>query len=479
MNVLLIQPPHEYEGKDRDQVFFPIGLGYIARVLLDEGHYVEVLDLHAVRMPLDQVLDVIRNNSFDVLGISAMSTQYNYVRRLAGAIKEIDNSIKIILGWVLSTYSYESILEHTEVDICVIGEGEVTIKELLKNLDNYKSIDGIAFKKDGVVIKNKDRQYIQDLDTLPLPPYHLFPMEIYINNLNVIGAGEKLRTINISIGRGCPYNCNFCSKSFSGFRLRSVDSVIKEIEYLKDNYAIEGMAFADECLVIRRDRVLELCEKISAMRVVWNCQGRVNLVDEKLLCKMKSAGCTAIGYGIESGSQKILNAMNKKITTDQAKSAILATRKAGLYPVIQMMFGYPGEDEETIRETIRFFQEIDHPGCEFSPTTPLPGSALWLYSLDTGFIKGEKEFLEKLEGGYMPDAPVLVNYTDFSTAQLRTIRENMERRIRRNYIRRHPLHTLREYANRLLFNLRTYGTVTTLNKILGKLGRRPRIAAEQ
>ena len=434
MNVLLIQPPNYYDGKKREQIFFPIGLGCIARALLDEGYEVEVLDVHASHMSFSQITDIIKKKSFSVVGISAMSTQYNYVERLAEEIKTIHSAITVILGWVLSTYSYQIVLENTKVDICVIGEGESTIRELLRNLDNYESIDGIAFKKDSFVVRNKDRKYIENLDTLPLPAYHLFPMEKYISNMNLIGANKKLRTMNVSTGRGCPYNCKFCSKSFSGLRLRSIGNVIDEIKYLKNNYAIEGIAFTDECLVIKRDRVLELCEKTQEMKLAWHCQGRVNLVDDELLLKMRSAGCTAVGYGVESGSQKILDAMNKKVTVSQAKRAILATQRAGLYPVIQMMFGYPGEDEATLRETVNFFREIDHPGCDLSPTTPLPGSALWQYSLDKGFIKNEKAFLEKLEGGYMPDAPILVNYTDFPTEQLHEIRKKTEKLIRKRYV---------------------------------------------
>jgi radical SAM superfamily enzyme YgiQ (UPF0313 family) len=275
--------------------------------------------------------------------------------------------------------------------------------------------------------------------------------------------------MNVSIGRGCPYSCNYCSKSFSGSRLRSVNNVIDEIKYLKNNYEIEGIGFTDECFVTKRDMVWELCEKIQEMNLAWYCQGRVNLVDAELLLKMKSAGCTAVGYGIESGSQKILDAMNKKATVNQAKKAILETQKAGLYPVIQMMFGYPGEDRKTLRETVSFFREIDHPGCELSPTTPLPGTGLWKYSLNKGFIKSEKEFLEKLEGGYMPDAPILVNYTIFPTEQLNSIRKKTERLIKRNYVMRHPFFIFQDYIRRLYSNLKSYGVEATFKKVMHAL----------
>ena len=400
MNVLLVQPPNHYHGKNREQVFFPTGMGYIARAIIDEGHEVEVLDVHESQISFEQITGIIRQKSFDIVGISAMSTHYNYVRRLAEAVKKVSSDTLIILGWVLSTHSYHVVLENTEVDICVIGEGEITIKELLRSFGNYDAIDGIAFKKDGRIVKNNDRKYVKNLDTLPWPAYHLFPMEEYITNLNVIGSDKAVRTMNVPTGRGCPYNCNFCSKSFSGTRVRSISDVIKEIQYLKDNYQIEGVIFADECLVTRRSRVLELCDRIRELELNWHCQGRVNLVDEEVLLSMKSAGCKAIGYGFESGSQKILDAMNKKATISQAKKAIFETERAGLYPIFQMMFGYPGEDKETIRETIDFFKDIGHPGCDFSPTTPLPGTELWRYSLERGLIRNEKDFLEKLEGGY-------------------------------------------------------------------------------
>jgi len=469
MNILLIQPPHYYEGKDREVKFFPIGLGYIAKAIIEEGHTVKVLDINAAHIPRNQVADIIKTNSFEVIGISAMSTQYNYVKWLAETIKMIDSDIVIILGGLLSTYSYRVVLENTHVDICVIREGEITIKELLRNLNKYEAVDGTAFNKNGVIVKNNGRKYMKNLDTLTYPAYELFPMEKYINSLNVIGVDKKLRTINLIIGRGCPYNCNFCSKSYEGIRLRSIDSIIEEIKYLKENYAIEGIGFVDECLVINRDRIWELCEKIQKIKLAWSCQGRANLVDDELLFKMKSAGCTAVGYGIESGSQKILDAMNKKTTVKQAKQAILATQKAGLCPVIQMMFGYPGEDEETLQETVNFFRDIDHPGSELSPTTPLPGSKLWQDSLNKGFIKSEREFLEKLEGGYMSDAPILVNYTAFPTEQLNLIRNKTEQQIKRNYMVRHPFLVSKDYIRRLNFNLESYGIKATLIKVMRRL----------
>ncbi|PIR94019.1 hypothetical protein COT97_03575 [Candidatus Falkowbacteria bacterium CG10_big_fil_rev_8_21_14_0_10_39_11] len=401
MKVLLIQPTNHYDGHSRSAAFFPIGMGYIAGALIEAGHEVEIFDINAYDIGKDEVLEKLVNMKFDMVGISTMSTQYNYVKWLTFELKKINSETKIILGWVLASYNYNEVLHNTDVDVCVVGEGELTVKELLANINDYENVSGIAFKRGDEIVVNKSREYISDLKNTPSVPYHLFPVDLYIDTINVIGVKGKRRTINISTGRGCPFNCRFCSKSFSGVRLRSIDDVISEIKMLKEKYQIEGVFFTDECLVISRQRVVELCEKIKPLNVEWSCQGRVNLVDRELLLMMKDSGCRAVGYGVESGSQKILREMNKNTLVKQAIEAIKMTEEVGLEPIIQMMFGYPGEDRYTLQETVDFFTAIDHPGTELCPTTPLPGTYLWTWCKEKGLITDEAVVLEQLDGGYM------------------------------------------------------------------------------
>jgi anaerobic magnesium-protoporphyrin IX monomethyl ester cyclase len=470
MNVLLIQPPHYYSDKTRMPAFFPIGLGYIARVLLDAGHNIEVLDIYAHQYKNEEVAQKLKEIDFDIVCISAMSTQYNYTKWLTAQIKRMDMNTKIILGGALATFSPHIVLENTDVDVCVIGEGERTITELLERIRDLKEVKGIYFKEDGRIAKTPIREYIEEIDTIPFPAYDLFPIEIYLKNSFVIGVSGPIRikTASIISGRGCPFSCNFCSKVFSGLRLRSINNIIEELKYLKRRLKIEGAFFNDELAIVNKKRVYELCDKISQLDIKWNCQGRVNNVDIDLLCYMKRAGCTAIGYGIESGSQKILDAMNKRVTVRQAEQAIKDTVKAGLHPVVQLMFGYPGETKDTIQETIDFFRRVDSPGDAFSPVTPLPGTELWKYTLNMGLIKDEKTLLEQLDGGYMPDAHVLVNYTSFSDDELSTLRRDTEREIIANYYRKHPVRFLRYF----LFNIKSYvkshGYLNTIKRIFTK-----------
>ncbi|MDD5773368.1 MAG: radical SAM protein [bacterium] len=470
MKILLIQPPHYYLGKSRSPSFFPIGMGHIAKVLLNSGHTVEILDIYAYQYTNEEVIKRLEKSVNDIVCISSFSTQYNYVKWIAQQIKKMDPHKKIIVGGALATFNSRVLLETTDVDICVIGEGEITIKELIENFDNLKNVKGICFKeKQGEILTTLTREYIKNLDEIPFPAYELFPMEIYINNLNVEGIKEKLRTANIICGRGCPYSCYYCSKVFSGVRLRSVDNFIKEISWLKDKYKIEGVFFNDELLIVNKKRTIELCERLADLKIKWNCQGRVNTLDPEILRIMKKSGCTAVGYGIESGSQRILDAMNKKVSVRQAKEIIIETKKAGLYPMIQMMFGYPGEDMQTLNETVNFFKEIDDPGTNLNYTTPLPGTKLWEYTLQKGLIKDEKYLLENLEGGYSSDAPFLVNYTDFPNDHLETVRETIQKKIRRNYIKRHPLKIFLHNVNRLFTSLHTHGIRITFTKIIRKL----------
>ncbi|HCC23208.1 TPA: hypothetical protein DF272_03450 [Candidatus Falkowbacteria bacterium] len=471
MKILLIQPPNQYEGHSRGTAFFPIGLGYVAGALLEAGHEVQIFDINAYDYSKTEVLSRLNEFQFDVIGISAMSTQYNYVKWLAAEIKKQRPDIKIILGWVLASYNYPEVLNHTAVDICVIGEGENTIKELMSNFDNLNIVDGIAYREAGKITVNNNRRYIENLSQTPRVPYELFPMEIYIGMINVIGVKQKKRTINISTGRGCPFNCHFCSKSFSGVRLRSIDEVMSEIAELKQQYQIEGVFFTDECLVFSRPRILDLCSKIKPLNLVWSCQGRVNLVDKELLTVMKEAGCRAVGYGVESGSQEILRAMNKNTLVKQAVEAIKMTDEVGLEPIIQMMFGYPGENEKTLQETVDFFTAIDHPGTELCPTTPLPGTYLWQWCKEKGLITDEKEALEKLESGYMPDAVdgFQINFTDFPADKLREVRLAAEAQIRRNYIRRHPIKSTIMFVDKVFRFIKRFGIKKTIKKISQKL----------
>lgn len=417
--------------------------------MLEEGHEVNILDINALGLSDAAVIDYISSASFDVAAISALSTQYRYVKWLASQIKKKDKRRKIILGWVLATHSSQAVLRNTDVDICVIGEGENTVKELLSNLENPSDVKGIMYKDGTTITLNPSRKYIEELDTLPMIPYDLFPVDAYIDSLSRT-ASPRERAINIICGRGCPYNCSFCSKTFSGVRLRSIEKVIEEIKYLQSKYAIERIIFADELLAINKKRVLELCEAIAPLQISWSCQGRINLVDEKLLRGMKDAGCTAIGYGVESGSQAILDRMNKKIDIAKAVEIINLTKRIGLIPVLQFIFGYPGENRETIRETIDFFRKIDEPSIEFSPLTPLPGTDIWQYSVQEKLITDEAAFLERLEGGYMPDAPTLANFTSFSDRELVRLRKWSEKQIRFNYIRRHPFYVLGKIRDKLL-----------------------------
>lgn len=463
MKVLLINLPNRYQDKSRKEVFFPVGLGYIAGALIEEKHEVTVLDIYALDLPEEKVASIIRDAEFDVVGISAMSTQYKYTKWISSEIKKSHKDKKIILGWVLATHSAEIVLKTTDVDICVIDEGEHTIKELLASLDRLTGVRGIAYKNYGKVEVTPRRDQIKELGLLPRIPYEIFPMDIYIDSLSRCGVTKKQRTINISCGRGCPYDCTFCSKSFFGTRLRPVKDIIEEIVFLKARYNIERIFFSDELLVINKARIMEICENIAPLKINWSCQGRINLVDEEILLRMKQSGCTAIGYGVESASQKILNAMNKRINVEKAEEIIKLTKKVGLTPIIQYTFGYPGEDRETIKNTIDFFDRIDESSIQLSPITPLPGSKLWKYCVDNNIVQDEVAFMEKLEGGYMPDSPTMVNFTSFTNEELNRLRSWSENQIRLNYIKKHPLHAFGLIKKKLMEE----GFSGTYKKIMG------------
>lgn len=453
---MLIQPPHHYGGWERFPRSFPLGLAYIAKSVLNAGHKVEVFDIWAHKYTKEEVLKRIKNLDCDLIGIGALSTQYAYTKWLIKELKNI-NGCPIVVGNALATLTPEIVLNHTQADICVIGEGEFTFNNLIENLNKLEKVNGIHFRHDGEVVKNKPQDYVKDLDSVDFPAWDLFPMDVYLKNCRIPETG--IPAMNVVSGRGCPYSCRFCSKTFRSVRFRSINNIVKEIELLVEKYNISGVAFSDELLVINRERTIELCEKIKPLGIKWGCQGRSNLVDFELLKQMKEAGCVSIGYGIESGSQTILNNMNKQITVEQSRKAITETVKLGMLPVVQLMYGYHGENRTTLMETLQFLKSLPFiKRSTLSITTPLPGSELWNYAIESGMIKDEEKFLEQLAGGYAHDSGgPLMNFTDFSDEDFYRILKIVEREFFLNKLKRYPHLLLKDYILRAVIQYRMGG----------------------
>lgn len=473
--ILLINPPFQldrFQGKDffsagNQAPLFPFGIAYIASYLLKYGYEVEIMDIYAKQLTKEEVIAELKKNEYDFIGISALVTQYEYVKWLSETIKNIHN-VPIILGNGLATSSHRLVLDKiSSIDVCVRGEGEITFKEVIENIDNLENVLGISYRDiNEKILINPDRPVHKNIDEFPWPAYELFDMSLYtdtkfyetgIFNVREKHLGKKLLPFLTS--RGCPYNCNFCGKIIPNVRLRSIEDIVKEIKYLKDNYHIDGIHSIDELFVVNKKRAIALSKALKSLNLLWDCQGRVNTVDYETLKIMKESGCVAIGYGIESGSQKILENMNKKITVKQIEKAMKAAKKADLDVKVQLIFGYPGENIKTLEETLDVFKRVGHPARTFTFICPLPGTTLYKYALNKGLIQDEEEFLYKITKSFDYNIPV-INFTEFDLDDLVPLMKKCGIKMFMNYVIYMVLHP------RQLINLsKKYGFLEVFRKL--------------
>jgi radical SAM superfamily enzyme YgiQ (UPF0313 family) len=436
--VLLVQGPHDERA---GTILFPLGLGYVARMLVSIGCTVEVLDAHAERFTPEETLRELRRREFDIVGITALSTQYGFVKWFSAEVKKSFPDAPILLGAQLAHYNWNTVLKHTAVDICVLGEGEITVQDVIYHLDDLSGVAGIAYKEGGVIHRNPDRPRIFNPALIPFPYYDAFNMDFYFQT-EVWGAPVR-RAINILSSRGCPYSCTFCSLSFPNVTYRHLDNVIEEIRYLKETYGVDGIVFCDELFVINKKRVFEFCERVKPLKIHWGGQGRANIVDKDyaLLRAMKDSGCLYIGFGLESATSEILSKMQKKTTVEQNKNSILAAQEVGLHVVAQYMFGFPGESLDSIKAGVEFFKEVHYcppDGIAAAPhislTTPLPGSQLYEDCKKSGMIVDEDAYLEKITTGYFHNKGVVVNLTDFTDEEIIGLKQAAEDAMWSNYV---------------------------------------------
>jgi radical SAM superfamily enzyme YgiQ (UPF0313 family) len=391
MEVLLINPASKVKTWASGYQVMPLGLGYLAACLEEERIAVEVLDLNINLMSDQELRKYLKKRKPKIVGLTATTPMVKTAWSLAKLIKGL-LAVKIILGGPHASALPEESVQLPQIDFVVRNEGEKTFVELTKAILNKKSTDkvlGISFKRGNKVINNPQRPFIKNLDSLPLPARHLFPMDKYKPSQPLLSM--RTPCANILTSRGCPFGCNFCFKGVFGrtFRTRSAESVLNEWEILIKDHKISEIEIVDDNSALDVPRLIKICQEIikRGLVVPWATYSgvRVDHPDSLKLTKlMKKAGCYRVGFGIESGSDEILKKIEKRITTRQTKKAVKTAKKAGLTTIGFYMFGNIDETRETMQKTINFSEKLDTDFAQFTICTPFPGSSLYNQVLAKG-----------------------------------------------------------------------------------------------
>lgn len=426
MRVLLINCP----ARERAPPYsVNLGLGYLIAVLRRANHKVEVLDINGYRYGREETEEKIKALDYDMVCTGGMLTQYKYLKYLTAVLEKYHPDKPIVIGGNIANEIPNLLFEHTASDILMLGEAEATICELADALEKetpLKNVNGLVLRENGRIIYTAPRKLIENIDTIPFPEYDLFPVNEYIENYKQVA--NNLTVMPMIITRGCPFVCKFCYHSFMDerARFRSADNIIAEMKQLKEKYSIDGIQFYDDLFLLNRKIVMELCDKMieEKLNLKWQCATRIEMLDEKIITKMKKAGCTLISFGLESGSQTILDKMRKGIKVKDTIENYKRLRKLGIKPAGFLMLGYPGENMQTIRETVDFCKKLELPALFFF-ATPYPGTALWEEWKHK--IPDQDKYIESLNDVY----DLKLNMTEFTDEEFLKIRDDIEEELRR------------------------------------------------
>ncbi|MFH0876154.1 MAG: radical SAM protein [archaeon] len=392
MKVLLINPAWKVKSnnlwKKVSSCYPSLGLAYIAAVLEKGNHEVFFLDMQAENYSLEDVVQLMDDKKYaglDYLGITATTPLINCAYQLAKVFKEKFPKIKVVLGGTHPSVLSEEVLANEYVDIVVRGEGEITMQEIVNGVELPKIL-GISYKNNNLVVHNADRPYIESLDELPIPAYHLMPIKKY---RPAVGSYRQLPAMSIFATRGCPGQCRFCNRMFKGkIRSKSAKKIVEEIKVLHDMYGIKEISFYDDNFTVLKENLKEFCRllKEEDMGITWSCFTRANYVDKESFKMMKDSGCHLVMMGVESGSQRILDDMNKILTLDQIKGAVKICKDVGLEVRAAYMLGYLGETKETMEQTLKFAMELDTESVQFNILTAYPGTEVWDIAKKNGWL---------------------------------------------------------------------------------------------
>lgn len=391
---------------------FPVGLGYITTAIKNAGYLLDLIDIDLNRNSDEEVERLIRRKKYDVICMGCIVTGYKIIKTLASVIKGIHPRCTIIVGNTVASSIPDILLTRTKVDIAVMGEGDVTIIDLLNTIyrsSDLENVRGICIARNGKILRTEPRPPIEDISTLPYTDFSVYDIEPYIQNAKTYVSDplpiprEEVRLLPINTARGCVARCTFCYHVFDKmkYRYRNVESIIGEIKELVEKYSINYVGFSDELTFFSKKRAVEISEAIikSGLHFYWGISCRGNLFnsddDIEIIAKMKQAGCISVAYSLESADAGILKAMNKNVIVEQFARQSTILHKAGMPVVTSLVFGYPQETPKTIKKTMDCCIENKiYPSSGY--LLPQPGSVMYNYAREHGFINDEEAYLLKM-----------------------------------------------------------------------------------
>ncbi len=383
MGTTVLIYPHDavvYPNIDLEKVNVcqsPIGLAYVAGFARSKGHKVTMVDVRLYGSEWEAVLRrTLREQKPDLVGLYCLTPFFSTCSYLSRIVKEEAPYTKVVWGGPHpSVLAKETLAECEYVDYCVCGEGEIPFSMLLDGA-HPSTIPGVAYRENGTVVPNKTKSpSVRDLDAIPWPAYDLLPYKRY----SFVMGGTTLTMIT---GRGCPYTCTFCACDavhVTGYRVRTVKDSVDEMEYYVKQMGISQFIFEDDTYTVNTKRAAAMSEEILRRKldITWFCNSRVTGISLELLELMKRSGCKLIFFGIESGNQEILNAIEKRIELKDAEETLVNCRKVGIRTYGLFIIGHPYESRESAMETINFAKSLPLDYAQFSVLTPVPGAEVY------------------------------------------------------------------------------------------------------
>lgn len=385
-----------------------MGVLVLAAVARERGFEVHLVDAKAQGTPLDDVCARISALRPDYLGLSATTISVTNAARIAERVKHLLPGVVTILGGAhVSAVPERTLTAFPAIDFGIVGEGEVSLFALLDRLEARAPIGdvpGLAYRHDDAVRANMRAPYIDDLDALPMPAWDLLPDFPHDFKPTLFGY-PRTPVATLITSRGCPFSCTFCDRSTSGRkgRMHSVETVVRLCRELVGR-GTRHIMFLDDLFTVRKGRVAELCQAFldNGFTFSWSCNSHPNLLDLETLRLMKRAGCWQIAYGIESGSQRILDVVKREVRLPRLRETLQMTRAAGIRTKGYVMLGHPTEGLDSLAETAAFLREVELDLCQITKFTPYPGTPAYPTVREHGAFHEDWEAMNAMNFVFIP-----------------------------------------------------------------------------